>query len=135
MFDSSKDILYVVLSFCIIWITVFLCWMFYYLMRLLKNANEITEEFRMRFQALLEVVHYVREKVDQISNLLTLATDGATGLVKKFVTKKAEEWTDSAIKKTGYNATGFDRAAKEAVDHAVAAAAKKMSGTAKKIKK
>jgi len=135
MFDTSKDILYIVLSFCIIWVTVFLCWMFFYLVKLLKNANEIVEEFRMRFQVLLDAVHYVRAKVEQISNLLTLATDGASGLVKKFVSQKAEEWTDSAIKKTGYNATGFDRAAKAAVDKAVAATVEKMSKTTKKIKK
>ncbi len=134
MFDTSKDILYIVLSFCIIWVTVFLCWMLYYVTRILRNANEIVEEFRVRLQVLLEAVNYVRNKVEMISNIMTAATEGAGGLVKNFVSKKAKEWTSDAMKKTDYHMTGFDKTAKAAVDKAVAMTAEKMKKAAKKIR-
>lgn len=128
MFETSKDVLYLVISFCVIWLTIFLCWVFYYLARILKNANQIVEEFRVRLQALSEAVDYIRGKVENISSLMTLATEGVGGLVKKVIAKKTEEWTSRG-------AGAVNTAAKDAVDRAMAATAKKMKKMTKAIKK
>jgi len=126
--ETSKDILYLVISFCVLWITVFLCWMFYYVTRILRNTNQIVEEFRMRLQKLTEAIEYIRGKVEHMSGLMTMATSGVTGVVKNFVSKKAKEWIDKGTEK-------FDETAKEAVDTAVEATAKKMKKVTKKLKK
>ena len=128
MFENSKDILYLVISFSVLWVTFFLCWMFYYLMRLLRNANEIIEEFRVRLQALTEAISYIRSKVEHMSGLLTLITSGASGLVQKVITKKTNEWVNAGSDK-------INKSAKEAVAKAVAETTKKMKKTAKAIKK
>ena len=128
MFETSKDILYLVISFCVLWTTVFLCWVFYYIMRLLRNANQIVEEFRVRLQSLTEAINYIRGKVEHMSGLITLITDGAAGLVKKVITRKTAEWSERGSEK-------FNAAAKEAVSKAVSATTKKMKKVAKKIKK
>lgn len=127
MLVTSKDVLYLVISFCVLWVTVFLCWMFYYVTRILKNTNQIVEEFRTRLQVLTETINYIRGKVEHMSGLLTLATGGVTGLVKKVVTKKAKEWVDEA-------SDSFNESAKEAVEKAVETTAKKMKKTASKIR-
>lgn len=128
MFETSRDILYLVISFCVLWITVFLCWMFYYVTRILRNTNQIVEEFRVRLQVLTDAVHYIRSKVEQISGLLTMASEGVGGLVKNAVSRKAKEWMDKGTEKA-------NDAAKEAVDMAVEATAKKIKKMAKRIKK
>jgi len=101
--------------------------MFYYAGKILKDASRIVEEFRMRLQLLTDAINYIRGKVENISALMTLATQGATGLVKKVVAKKANEWMSDAEDK-------FDNSAKDAVDRAVAATAKSIKKAAKKIK-
>ena len=128
LIETSKDILYLVISFCVLWVTVFLCWMFYYVTRILKNANQIVEEFRMRLQILTDTINYIRGKVEHISGLMTLATDGVGGLVKRVVTKKAQDWMRGS-------ATKFDESAKMAVEKAVEATAKKMKKVASKMRK
>jgi len=128
MFESSKDVLYIVLSFCILWVTVFLCWMFYYAGKILKDASRIVEEFRMRLQLLTDAINYIRGKVENISSLMTLVTQGAGALVKKVVAKKAGEWMSDAGDK-------FDSSAKDAVDRAAAAMSKGMKKAAKGMKK
>ena len=128
MFETSKDVLYLVISFCVLWTTVFLCWVFYYVMRLLRNTNQIIEEFRVRLQSLTDAINYIRGKVEHMSGLMSLITDGAAGLVKNVITRKTSEWTNKGTEK-------FNEAAKEAVGKAVSAAAKKMKKTAKKIKR
>lgn len=126
MFGSSKDILYLVISFCVLWTTVFLCWMFYYVMRLLRNTNQIVEEFRVRLQSLTEAINYVRGKVEHMSSLMNAVTSGVGGVVKDMVSKKAKEWVNRGTE-------DFNGAAKEAVDRAVEVTAKKMKKVAKKI--
>ena len=126
--ESSKDILFLVISLCVLWVTVFLCWMLYYVMRLLRNANQIVEEFRIRLQALTDTINYIRGKVEHISGLMTMASDGVGGLVKKVVSKKAKEWIDGGT-------SDMNSAAKYAVDKAVAATAKKMKKVAARVRR
>jgi hypothetical protein len=128
MIESSKDILYLVIAFCVLWVTVFLCWMMYYMMRILKNANQIVEEFRTRLQILTEAIDYLRGKVESIHSLLGMASGGMAGAVKNMVTSKAKEWMDKSTDK-------INNAAKDAVDKAVQATADKMKKTAKNLRK
>lgn len=129
MFDTSKDILYLVISFCVLWTTVFLCWMFYYVMRILRNANQIVEEFRVRLQALTEAINYVRGKVEHMSGLMNLFTSGVGGMVKKAALNKAKDWMG------GSHGDDFTDVAKEAVDKAISATANKIKKAAKKVRK
>ena len=128
MIITPQDVLYLVISFCVIWVTIFLCWTFYYLMRLLRTTSKIVDEFRTRLQALTETINYVRGKVDHMSGLMTLATGGVSELVKKVVAKKAKQWVDNTTDE-------FNETAKEAVDKAVAETAKKIKKATSKIKK
>lgn len=82
----------------------------------------------MRLQTLMEVIHYIRGKVENISDVMAAATGGVGGYVKHMVSRKAKEWVSGQSK-------NFDSAAKEAVDKAVEATAKGMKKVVKKIKK
>ncbi|PIT87658.1 MAG: hypothetical protein COU31_01760 [Candidatus Magasanikbacteria bacterium CG10_big_fil_rev_8_21_14_0_10_40_10] len=126
--ETSKDILYLVIAFCVLWLTVFLCWMFYYLARLLRNASQIIEEFRVKLQTLNEAVNHVRGRVEQISSLMSLATGGIGGLIKKTISNQAKKMVDRS---TG----AANKAAKDAVDKAIKSTAKSMKRASKKMKK
>ena len=128
MFDTSKDILYLVISFSILWLTVFLCWAIYYFGKVLKNANEVIEEFRIRMDALTDAVDFIRHKVDQLSSVMTVATSGMGGLVKKVASKKAGEFFNCATE-------DMSGSAKAAVRKATKAMVKKTKKTTKKVAK
>ncbi len=128
MFDTSKDILYWVLAFCLLVGTAFFCWMLYYVMRILKNASEIVDEVRSKLEKLTEAIDYIRGRMEQMSGIMSLISGGVGGLVQKVVRKKTKEWVDDASDK-------FDETAKDAVDRAVSATADKMQRMTKKLKK
>ena len=128
MLENSKDILYIVISFCIIWLTAFLCYTFYYAARILKNVNSIVEEFRLRLQRITETINYIQDKVESISSLLGMAGETAGGFVKSFINKKAKGYMNDKM-------DDFGDIAKEAVDRAVNSAGQKMKKVAKKMKK
>ncbi len=67
MFDTSKDILYIVLAFCSVWLTVFLCWALYYFAMTMKHANEVIIEIRDKVHAIVKALEYIREKMDFVS--------------------------------------------------------------------
>ena len=46
MIETSKDILYLVIAFCVLWLTVFLCWALYYMIRMLKQTNQFLEDVK-----------------------------------------------------------------------------------------
>jgi len=126
--ESSKDILYLVIAFCILWVTVFLCWMFYYTARILRNASQIIEEFRLKLQNLTEAINHVRNKVEGLSGLFSMGTSGVSGYAKKVAGKHAKNMVDKGTK-------AMNKAAKDAVDKAVKTTAKKMRKATKKVTK
>ena len=128
MLESSKDILYIVIAFCILWVTVFLCWMFYYVAKILRNTSQMVEEFRMKLQALSETINHVRSKVEHMSSLMTLGTSGVSGFVKKMASKTASKVINKST-------DAMNKAAKEAVDNAIKKTANGMSKATKKIRK
>lgn len=67
MFDTSKDILYIVLAFCSVWLTIFLCWALYYFAMTIKNANEVISEIRDKVHAIVKALDYIQEKLDFVS--------------------------------------------------------------------
>ena len=126
MIESSKDVLYIVISFCIIWVAVFLCWMFYYAGKILKNTNQIIEEFRVRLQSLADAIGFIQEKVEFMSCAMTTMFKGAGEVLSGAVMKKAKAWAEK-------KSDDYTESAKEAVDKAVEATSEKIQKMTKKI--
>lgn len=71
MIENTKDIFYIVLSFCVFWLTVFLCWGLYYFIQTFKQTNEM--------------LRALREKVAELSNLVDILKSKAVSFVVKKV--------------------------------------------------
>lgn len=127
MFSSSKDILYLVLAFCILWVSAFLCWLLYYGVRIMKDTSKIVEEFRIRLQNLSELIKTISDKIESIYEMVS-SFNGITGFFKKMMHKKTDEWVDEGAEKV-------HDVAKGAVERAVEGASRKMRGAAKKIRR
>ncbi len=88
MFETTKDILYIVLAFCALWITIFMCWVIYYVAMILRQAHSLMNDVKDKMQAIDEAIRGVREKLEHSSAYLALIADGAKYLVKHFTEKK-----------------------------------------------
>lgn len=85
---SSQDILYIVLSLCVLWFTVFLCWLLYQAGRVLRNANKVVEGLMHQLELISNAVDFIRKKVDGLSSSMGVVSSLATGLVEKYVVGK-----------------------------------------------
>ena len=53
--ETTKDLFWLVLAFCILWFTLFVSWTIYYFGMILKRGKEM-----------LDFVHNILEKIDQV---------------------------------------------------------------------
>jgi cell division protein FtsB len=82
MIETSKDLLYVVLAFSVLWLTIFLSWMLYYVIIMLRQVNQVITGFKAKMEKLSQAVEKIKEKFENTSAYL--------GLIGKAVEKMVE---------------------------------------------
>ncbi len=102
LLTSSQELLYLVLAICLVWFTVFLCWLLYQAGKVLQNANRIIESLAHKLELINEAVQYMRSKVDGVSKNMGVVSSMISGLAEKFVMGKLasrfEQKVSSAMK-------------------------------------
>lgn len=96
LLENSRDLLNIVLAFAIVWLTVFLCWLLYYVVMVFKNTKEMIEEVRGRFRAIEEGIRAIRERFEHASASLTFISEGVVKLIQYFVERRREKTTERA---------------------------------------
>lgn len=81
MLETSKDLLYVVVAFCILWLTVFICWGLYYMISIMRNMYKITAGVRDKLKLVDKILKIIKEKLEKGSNHMALITDSVIKLV------------------------------------------------------
>lgn len=96
LLENSKDLLNIVLAFAIVWLTVFLCWLLYYLVMIFKNAKEMADEVRGRFRAIEEGVKAIRERFEHATTSLTFISEGVIRIIQHFIERRRDKAQEAA---------------------------------------
>lgn len=88
LFESSQDLLYIILSVCALWFTVFLCWLLFQAARFVRNANIIVENVTEKLELLNDAVNVVKKKLEVMNGHMGLVSSLASTLVEKFIVNK-----------------------------------------------
>ena len=97
MFETSKDLLFVVLSLSIFWFTIFLCWLLYQAARTLRNINRIAEILTEKLELISDAVTFMRDRVDHLSSKMGVVSSMLSGLVEKFIVGKVADKLDDRM--------------------------------------
>ena len=98
--SSSQDVLYVALALCVLFFTVFLCWLLFEAARIFKNENLIGESLTHKLALINAAVQYMRGKVDGVSKNMGVMSSMMTGLVEKFIVGKLASKLEKKVKNT-----------------------------------
>jgi len=71
MFETSRDILNLVLALCIAGFTVFICWMIYYVIATFKSVYKVIKEVGGAIQQVNNLVNFIKDKVEAGSEIVT----------------------------------------------------------------
>lgn len=109
--ESSKDILFLVLAFCALWFTAFVCWMLWYFIKMLRDVSKVVSEVRDKLHAIDDAIRGIREKLEHSASYLGVVAAGVKMLIDilhKNKEKVAEKAEDAATK--------FKKKAKKVID-------------------
>lgn len=97
MLETSKDLLYVIISFCVLWLTIFICWMIYYIAMLLKQVYDLVRSFKEKLEKVEALMDLAKEKLEKSSSHLALLAEGISQVVKYVIEKRNKK---SSVKKS-----------------------------------
>lgn len=72
MLETSKDFLNVVIALCVLFFTIFICWMIYYVAMIFKRIHEVMEKFTNTLDAVSQFFTKAKEKIDKTTSNLSL---------------------------------------------------------------
>jgi uncharacterized protein YoxC len=90
MFETSGDILNLVIAISVLLFTVFLVWTIYYILASLKKVYKIVNELDKGVKKALETIDTIKEKVNKSTSYLYVAGEVA----KKIVNLMKDKVTD-----------------------------------------
>lgn len=96
MIETSKDLLFVILALCILWLTVFLSWLLYYMIVIIRDAEALVRKLKEAAQKIEQLTHTAQEKLNKSAATFSLV---ATAL-KEVLAYLMEQHRKSGEKKT-----------------------------------
>jgi archaellum component FlaC len=88
---QSQDILYIVLAFCALWITAFMCWLIWQVAMILKNVNDTMAEAREKIGKIEEAISVIKSRFEKATVGLSFLGDGIRRLVEYVLDKREEK--------------------------------------------
>lgn len=81
LITTSQDLLFVVLAFCALWITVFLSWFLYYLIAILRDTEKVVHAVQCAVEKVDELAHMAHQKFERSATSVTLIAQALKELV------------------------------------------------------
>ena len=72
MIETSKDLLFVILALCILWLTVFLSWLLYYVIVIIRDAEALIRKLKEAAQKIEQLTHTAQEKLNKSAATFSL---------------------------------------------------------------
>ena len=79
--ETSKDLLYVALAFCALWLTVFISWLLYYLIALLRDVDAISRQVKGVVEKADQLAFLIHEKMERGAATMNLVANTIKELV------------------------------------------------------
>lgn len=76
-----QDILYIVLAFCALWFTAFLCWLMYQVVTIIRHAHEVLELMERKLDLLETSITGIKSKFESGTAVFVTVADGLKRLV------------------------------------------------------
>lgn len=86
--SSSQDIFFLVLAFCILWFTIFLTWLMYYVISAVRQIHQTIARVKNKLDAVDELISFIKDKVSNGASYLTFIVSGVGKLVELLSTKE-----------------------------------------------
>ena len=88
---STKDVLFIVLAFAVLWLAIFLSWAIYYLIGILKDARDTVHGIKKAADAVEAAAGQVKTKFGSFTNIASIGAEGMKIFMEKMSAAKAKK--------------------------------------------
>ena len=99
--QTSKDILFLALAFCALWLTIFLSWLLYYMIAIARDTESVLRQVRGAVEKVDELAHAVHEKVERSAASFTLIAQAFKELVVWGIRERVQKKKVVARRRSG----------------------------------
>ena len=99
MLETSSDLLNIVIAFCVLWFTVFVCWFIYYIVIIIKRVADTTDQLAKMAGNVNDFFSEAKTKLKNATSYVPLVIEGVKNLTEYLKDKQAEVKTKSKAKK------------------------------------
>lgn len=96
--QTTKDILFLVIAFCVLLFTIFLVWLFYYFIAIVRDINKVVSSVEDKVEKVGLVIDLVKNKVDNSATHFILLVEAIKQIIK-FAMERREERREAKKKK------------------------------------
>ncbi len=93
LIESSKDLLFVVLAFSILWITIFISWLLYYIISIVRDAEALVRQVRGAVEKIEDVAQSAHEKMERSAASFTLVSQALKELITWGIQERIKKTT------------------------------------------
>ncbi|MFW0837661.1 MAG: hypothetical protein ACKKL5_01545 [Candidatus Komeilibacteria bacterium] len=95
MLETSKDLLNIVIAFCILWFTVFICWFIYYVVNIMRRVSDTMDQVAKMSASINDFFGAAKLKMEQATSYLPLLFEGVEHLTSYFKGKNKTAKTEN----------------------------------------
>jgi hypothetical protein len=99
--ETSKDLLYVVLAFCALWLTVFISWFLYYVISLLRDLDAVSRQVKGVAEKADQLMYMLHDKMERGAATFNLIANTVKELVVWGIQERNKTRGGSTSTKTG----------------------------------
>lgn len=97
--ETSKDLLFVVLAFSILWLTIFISWLLYYAIAIVRDTKSLVRQIKGAIGKVEEVAHSAHDKMERSAASFTLVAQAVKELVVWGIQEKSKKGRRGSAKK------------------------------------
>ncbi|MFH1610655.1 MAG: hypothetical protein ABIA91_02080 [Patescibacteria group bacterium] len=99
MLETSLDLLYIIIAFCILWLTIFICWWLFYIVMIIRRVYQIIKTIKEKLKLIDELTQTAKNKLEHASLYVDLAAQGIGKIIGYIKNKKTEQETATSKSK------------------------------------
>ncbi len=91
MLETSGDLLNIVIAFCVLWFTVFICWFIYYVVMIIKRVADTTDQLAKMAGNVNDFFGEAKIKLRNAASYAPLVIEGVKNLTEYFKDKQTSK--------------------------------------------
>ena len=89
--ETSKDLLFVVIAFCILWVTIFFCWLLYYFITTAKRMHDVVKSGKDKLDKIGDILDLAKQKINDGASYVGALIEGVIKVADYFKKDGVEE--------------------------------------------